>query len=116
MLLEVVPPKVKVLVELPVCAISPVPVKVSAPEPEPSMVPPLLVKVNKRVVLTAAPVYLIVPPSNIKLDAALEDAPILLLLPPLANEEILKVPFVIFVYPVYELADDTSKTPAEDPL
>ena len=58
-------------------------VNVSAPVPDESIVPPLLVSVNRRSVLTAAPVYFNVPPSNTKFAATWVEAPILLVLPPL---------------------------------
>ena len=73
---------------------------VNAPVPEASMPPPLLVMVNKRSVLTAAPVYLSVPPSNTKLPATLLDAPILLFDAPFARVATDKVPPEMVVTPV----------------
>jgi hypothetical protein len=74
--------------------------KVKAPVPEESIVPPSLPTVNKRFVVTALPVYFKIPPFNIKLDEMLEDAPMLLLLPPFAKVLIEIVPPLIEVTPV----------------
>ena len=79
---------------------APVLVKVSAPVPDASMLPPLLVMVNNRSVLTAAPVYLRVPPSNTRLAATLLDAPMLLFAAPLAKLDTDKIPPEIVVAPV----------------
>ena len=73
---------------------------VSAPVPDESMVAPLAPTVNNRSVVTAPPVYLNVPPLITKLVAALLDAPILLLEPPLASVLTDKVPAEIVVIPV----------------
>ena len=75
-------------------------VNVSGPLPEASIVPPLFVSVNKRFVLVAAPLYLKVPPSSTKLAAAFVDCPILLAVPPFANEDTLKTPPEIVVTPL----------------
>ena len=68
--------------------------------PDASIVPPLLVMVNKRSVLTAAPVYLSMPPSNTRLAASLVEAPMLLLVPPAASVATDKVPPEMVVTPV----------------
>ena len=73
--------------------------KVNAPVPDESIVAPLVPIVNKRSVVTAAPVYLSVPPLMTKFVAALLDAPILLLDPPLASVPTDKVPAEIVVAP-----------------
>ena len=78
----------------------PVLVKVNAPVPEASIDPPLVVNVNKRSELTAAPVYWSVPPSKTKFAEAFVEAPILLLLPPLAKLDTESVPAEIVVIPV----------------
>ena len=64
------------------------------------MVPPLSVIVNKRFVLTAAPLYLSVPPSNTRLPATLVEAPILLFEPPSASVAPDNIPAEIVVEPV----------------
>ena len=73
--------------------------KVNAPVPDESIVAPFAPTVNKRSVVTAAPVYLSVPPLMTKFVAALLDAPILLLDPPLASVPTDKVPAEIVLVP-----------------
>src|ERR1700751_5808060 len=94
---------VRVSVRVPVCPlkpIDPVLVKLIAPDPEASIVP-LDVPIEKsRSVETAAPVYWRVPPLRTRFAAALVEAPILLLFPPLARELTDRVPPVILVAPV----------------
>ena len=58
-------------------------------------------KVNKRSLATAAPVYCSVPPLMTRLDAALDEAPMLLFEPPLANTAAFSVPPRIEVTPEY---------------
>ena len=60
-------------------------VNTKAPVPEASTVAPLSPKVNRRSVLVAEPVYLIVALLMTRLDAALLDWPMLLATPPLAK-------------------------------
>jgi hypothetical protein len=57
--------------------------KFNAPVPDPSIVPPLVLNVNNRLQDCISPVYLSVPPLNTRFEALLEEAPMLLLLPPL---------------------------------
>ena len=94
------PVKVKVGDEAAVVPSEPAFPKVSAPVPDESIVAPLVPIVNKRSVVTAAPVYLSVPPLMTKFVAALLDAPMLLLDPPLASVPTDKVPPEIVVIPV----------------
>ena len=58
------------------------------------------VRVKLRSMETLAPVYCSVPPPSTRLAAALVDAPILLLEPPLARVPTLKVPALMVVAPV----------------
>ena len=95
-----VPVKVKVRGLVPVYPAEPVAESVNAPVPEASIAPPLAVIVNRRSVLVAAPVYFSMPPSKMRLPAALVEAPILLLVPPLARELTAKVPALMVVAPV----------------
>ena len=94
------PSKVSVRADVPVYASDPVFVQLRMPEPEASMKPLLPVRVNSRSVLAVAPVYLSVPPSRTRLAATFVDAPMLLLAPPFAREDTLKVPPEIVVTPV----------------
>ena len=73
---------------------------INSPVPEALMEPPLEPRVNKRSIVTAAPVYMSVPPFKTRFDAALVAAPILLLDPPLAKVEADNVPALIVVTPV----------------
>ena len=73
-------------------------VKFTAPEPEASIVLEACSE-KRRFVLTAAPLYSSVPPFRIKLVAAVEDAPMLLLLPPLASVVACSVPALMRVTP-----------------
>ena len=95
-----VPVKVKVGELAAVVAIVPTLLKVNAPLPEASIVPPLLPMVNNRSVDTSPPVYFNVPPLITSLVAAFDDLPILLSDPPAAKLETLKVPALIVVMPV----------------
>src|ERR1700730_9281326 len=58
--------------------IDPVLVRLSAPDPDASIVPPEVPTENKRSVETAAPVYCKMPPLRTRFVAALVDAPMLL--------------------------------------
>ena len=96
-----VPVNVNVRVPVPLVAILLVSVKVKVAEPEASIVPPLVPIVNNRfVLLFALPVYFNVPPLITKLAASLVDAPMLLLDPPSAKVDTLKVPALMVVTPV----------------
>ena len=98
---EPVPVKVSVGELVSVVAIVPALLKVNAPLlPEASIVPLLVPMVNNRSVDITAPVYCNVPPLITKLAASLVDAPMLLLDPPLAKVDTLKVPALIVVIPV----------------
>ena len=74
--------------------------KVNAPVPDESIVAPLVPIVNKRSVVTAAPVYLRVPPLMTKFVAALLEAPMPLFDPPVARVLTDIVPPEIVVIPV----------------
>lgn len=78
--------------------IAPELVKFTAPVPEASIVLDAC-KEKSRLVLTAVPVYSKVPPLRIKLLAAVDDVPILLLLPPLASVVACSVPALMRVIP-----------------
>ena len=79
----------------------PVLVKVSATEPEASMVPPAVVpRVKRWSLLAAPPVYWSVPPLRTRLAAALVEAPRLLLLPPFASTLVERMPALTVVGPV----------------
>jgi hypothetical protein len=56
--------------------------------------------VNPRSVVTLAPVYKSVPPSNTSFEVALLELPMLLLPPPLASVVTLSVPALIVVIPL----------------
>ena len=95
-----VPANVSVRVDVPLYPKELVLPKLNVPVPEASSVPPLSVSVNNRSIVAPEPVYFSVPPSRTRLAATLEDAPILLLDPPLVREDTLKVPPEIVVTPV----------------
>jgi hypothetical protein len=88
----------------------PVKVKPSAPVSVPLSVkvvpaavtemPLAAVKVKLRLVETDGPVYCSVPPARTRLDAAVLEAPMELLTPPLAKLAMLKTPLLIVVAPV----------------
>ena len=94
------PAKVKVGDEAAVVPSEPAFPKVSAPVPDESIVAPLAPTVNKRSVVTAAPVYLSVPPLMTKFVAALLDAPMLLFDEPFARVATDKAPPEMVVTPV----------------
>ena len=94
------PVKVKVGDVAAVVPIEPALLKVSAPVPDESIVAPLVPIVNKRSVVTAAPVYFSVPPLMTRLAARALAAPMPLLDPPSANVPADKVPPEIVVIPV----------------
>ena len=73
---------------------------VSGPDPDPSMLPPLVVRRKCRSVLVAGPVYCSVPPPRTRLIDKFEDAPMLLLAPPSASKLTLRMPPAIAVAPV----------------
>ena len=96
-----VPVKVKVrAAAVPVKATAPLLVKLNEPDPEASITPKELERVNKRSVLAFAPVYFKVPPPNTRLPASLEAFPRFPSTPPLPMLVTLNVPAVIVVEPV----------------
>lgn len=98
------PVRVKVRAEVePLNPMLPVLVKLTAPDPEASIVPLLPPIEKRRSVLTVAPVYLKVPPSITRFVAALLEAPMLLLLPPAAKVLAESVPPLMVVPPSYVL-------------
>ena len=74
--------------------------KTSAPEPKESIAPPAAVTVKSRSVFAPAPVYCSVPPLRISLLAALAEAPMELLAPPLMMLLARSVPALTEVTPV----------------
>jgi len=101
LLAVLVPVSVNVLVPIwPLKPMEPVLLKLTAPLPEASNVPPLVPTLNNLSVLTVPPVYFKVPPLRIKFAAALDDSPMPEAAPPLAKTLTLNVPPLIVVEPV----------------
>ncbi len=69
------------------------PLNVSGPVPEASIVPPLR-PIEKSRSVVAAPRYCSVPPLRTRFEALLVDAPMPLFIPPLANDVVARIPAV----------------------
>src|SRR6185436_1560825 len=93
------PASVSVRAPLPLKGTAAALARVSAPEPDESIVPPDVVRVNWRLSETAPPVYWSVPPLRTRSAAAAPPVPSGLLTPPSARAFTLSVPALMVTGP-----------------